>query len=167
MLRLRLIPMLMLPALSALCLTFTTHAQEGGAARAAVQKTTPAARGEMARLRREIEDANRRMVETFKRGDLAGVAAFYEDDAVIFFARDQRMRGRKAIDAYWTGLKGGKDWKLEVYEVGGDRETLYQVGRSTFTSEVDGKETVYACDILVIWKRQKDGRYKIHVDFFN
>jgi ketosteroid isomerase-like protein len=162
--------MLRLLALSVLSLTFTTHAHEGTAASAAVRRPplpVAATEGEMAQLRREIEDANRRMVETFKRGDLAGVAAFYEDEAVIFFARDKSVRGRKAIDAYWMGLKGGKDWKLEVYEVGGDRETIYEVGRSTFTSEVDGKETVYACDILVIWKRQKDGRYKIHVDFFN
>lgn len=154
--------MLRLLTLSALLLTLTPLA-----AAQTAKPPTRADAGEPARLRREIEDANRRMVETFKRGDLAGVAAFYEDDATIFFSRDKRVHGRKAIDAYWLALKGGKDWKLEVYEVGGDRDTIYEVGRSTFISEADGKETAYACDILVIWKRQPDGRYKIHVDFYN
>jgi uncharacterized protein (TIGR02246 family) len=127
----------------------------------------PQAQGAREGLRREIEELNRRMVETLKKGDLMGVSAFYADDATIYHARDKRIHGRKAIDAYWSGLKGGKDWVLEVREVGGASDAVYQLGRSTFTSEVDGKQSVYACDILVIWKRQKDGRLKIHADFFN
>lgn len=143
----------------------------GRAPRAAgAQRETPPPAAETstrAQLRREIEELNRRMVETMKRGDPAGVAAFYADDATIYFSRDKRVRGRKAIDAYWAGLKGGKDWVLEVYEVGGERDAAYEIGRSTFTSEVDGRQSVYACDILVIWQRQKDGQLKIHADFFN
>lgn len=121
----------------------------------------------LARIRREIEETNRRMVETLKKGDLLGVAAFYADDATMYYSRGQKIHGRKAIDAYWTGIKGAKDWVLEVLEIGGDKETVYQIGKSTFTSVADGKESVYACDFVLIWKRQKNGQYKIHVDIFN
>lgn len=117
-------------------------------------------------LRKEIEEANRQLVETFKRGDYLGIARFYTDDALIQYPGG-KIRGREAIDKYWTSVKGGKDWKLEVIEVGGGRETAYQIGRSSFTSVVDGKESTNVVDFVVIWKRQKDGGYKIHLDFYH
>jgi uncharacterized protein (TIGR02246 family) len=122
---------------------------------------------DMSALRPVIEEHNRKMMEAFKRGDYLGVARFYADDATIFSYRGQKVRGREAIDKYWTSISGAKDWKLEVIELGGDRETVYQIGRSTLTAERNGKESTYACDFVVIWKRQPDGTYKIHVDIYN
>ncbi|MDQ3257662.1 MAG: DUF4440 domain-containing protein [Acidobacteriota bacterium] len=120
-----------------------------------------------AAIRREIVEANRRMVETMKRGDLPGVARFYADDATILFHRGLKIQGRQGIDAYWTGIKGAKDWKLDVIEVGGNRDEAYQLGKSSFTSEVDGKVSTYTCDFVAVWKRQKDGALKIYVDIYN
>lgn len=156
-----------------LILTFVTHASASGktlhAPGTLKESPSPASANEsgLAQIRREIEETNRRMVETLKKGDLLGVAAFYADDATMFYSRGKKIHGRKAIDGYWTGIKGAKDWALEVQEVGGDKETVYQIGKSTFTSVADGKESVYACDFVLIWKRQKNGQYKIHVDIFN
>jgi ketosteroid isomerase-like protein len=115
----------------------------------------------------QIVAANRQMVETFKRGDLLGVARFYADDATIFSYRGQKIQGREAIDRYWTGSKGAKDWKLEVIELGGDKETVYQIGKSSLTTNSGGAEKTYVCDFVVIWKRQQDGTYKIYVDIYN
>ncbi|MCP9496316.1 MAG: DUF4440 domain-containing protein [Pyrinomonadaceae bacterium MAG19_C2-C3] len=120
-----------------------------------------------ASIRREIVETNRKMVETMKRGDLLGVSRFYADDAIILFHRGKKLQGRKAIDDYWTSIKGAKDWKLDVIEVGGSRDEVYQIGKSSFTSEADGKENTYTCDFVVIWKRQTDGAYKIYVDIYN
>jgi ketosteroid isomerase-like protein len=122
---------------------------------------------DMAAIRPIIEETNRKMVETLKKGDLLGVSRFYTDDATMYFSRDRKIQGREALDKYWMGTKGAKDWKLEVRELGGDRETVYQIGRSTFISERDGKENTYACDFVVIWKRQADGSYRIYVDIYN
>ncbi len=144
-------------------------AQKGGAA-ANTQQTasfTADKKTELSQVRREIEETNRRMVETFKSGDLLGVSGFYAADATIFYSRGKKIHGRAAIDAYWTSLKGGKDWKLEVLEVGGEKETVYQIGKSSFTSVIDGQESTYVCDFLLIWKRQPGGGYKIHVDIYN
>ena len=122
---------------------------------------------DVADIRPLIEEHNRKMVEAFKRGDLMAVSRFYADDATIFSYRGEKVRGREAIDKYWTSIKGGKDWKLEVIEIGGDKETVYQIGRSTLTTEREGRQSIYACDFVVIWKRQKDGAYRIHVDIYN
>ena len=120
-----------------------------------------------AAIRREIVETNKKMVETLKRGDMLGVSRFYADDAMMVFHRGQKLQGRKAIDDYWTSIKGAKDWKLDVIEVGGSRDEVYQIGKSSFTSESNGKENTYTCDFVVIWKRQADGAYKIKVDIYN
>jgi len=122
---------------------------------------------EKAALRREIVEANRRMVETMKRGDLPGVARFYADDATILFHQGQKIQGRQAVDTYWTSIKGAKDWKLDVIEVGGSLDEAYQIGKSSFTSVMNGKENTYTCDFVAVWKRQKDGALKIYVDIYN
>ena len=142
----------------------------GGVGHAAIRYALLAdseSEAEKAEISREIAENNRRMVEAMKRRDLAGVARFYADDATILFHRGQKIRGRQAVDNYWTSIKGAKDWKLDVVEVGGSRDEAYQIGKSSFTSEVDGKESNYTCDFLAVWKRQKDGALKIYVDIYN
>ena len=117
--------------------------------------------------REQIEGLNRQMMETFKRGDMLGVARFYADNATIFSYRGRKIEGRQAIDRYWTGIKNGRAWKLEVIEVGGQGDAIYQIGKSSLTTGTDGKESTYVCDFVIIWKRQPDGVYKIYVDIYN
>jgi ketosteroid isomerase-like protein len=118
-------------------------------------------------LLRIVDDCNRKAIEDFKKGDMLAVARGYTDDATIYFPRGKKVHGRQAIDRYWQGVKGAKDWKLETIEVGGTKEAIYEVGKSTLTTEVGGKENTYVCDYVVIWKRQKDGTYRTHTDIFN
>jgi ketosteroid isomerase-like protein len=128
-------------------------------------KTVEAA--DAAALRKIVDDCNRQAVDAFKKGDMKAVASGYADDATIYFPRGQKVHGREAIDKYWSNVKGAKDWKLEVSDVGGTLDAIYEVGKSTVTTDVDGKKDTYVCDYVVIWKRQKDGSYKAHTDIFN
>jgi ketosteroid isomerase-like protein len=118
-------------------------------------------------LRQIVDECNRKSIADFKKGDMLAVARGYADDATIYFPRGKKVHGRKAIDRYWQGVKGAKDWKLETIEVGGTRDAIYEVGKSSLTTTVDGKESTYACDYIVIWKRQPDGTYRTHTDIFN
>ena len=118
-------------------------------------------------LRQIVDECNRTSIADFKKGDMLAVARGYADDATIYFPPGKKVHGRKAIDRYWQGLKGAKDWKLETIEVGGTRDAIYEVGKSTLTTVVDGKESTYVCDYVVIWKRQRDGTYRTHTDIFN
>jgi ketosteroid isomerase-like protein len=120
-----------------------------------------------ASLRRIVDECNRKAIEDFKKGDMLAVARGYADDATIYFPRGKKVHGRQAIDRYWQGVKGAKDWKLETIEVGGTKEAIYEVGKSSLTTEVDGKENTYVCDYVVIWKPQPDGTYRTHTDIFN
>jgi len=118
-------------------------------------------------LRQEIDSLNRAMEQAFARGDMIAVARFYADDAKLMGPRGSDVSGRAAIDRYWSGIKGAKAWKLEALEVGGDRNTAYQVGRSTLVTTREAVDQTSVSRFVVIWKRQPDGRLRIALDFYH
>ena len=133
---------------------------------APARELRPAAPADSA-LRAEVQALNTAMMAAFHRGDLAGVARFYADDARIVGPGRQTVRGRAAIDRYWTGIKGGRRWRLEVGEVGGSRDEAYQIGVSSLTTAPPGgAERTYTCDFVVIWKRQPDGTLRVVLDLY-
>jgi len=123
-------------------------------------------------LRLIVEGMNRKLIEAFNRKDLSGVARIYADDATIYYPHYQskqgkKIQGREAIDKYWMAIEKPKEWKLEIVEVGGTKEAIWEIGKSTLTEEFNGKDITYVSDFIVIWKLQKDGTYRIHTDIYN
>jgi uncharacterized protein (TIGR02246 family) len=133
----------------------------------AVSLLAPAAVHAQRPLRQEIDSLNRAMEQAFAKGDMAAVAKFYADDAKLMGPRGSDVSGRAAIDRYWLGIQGAKSWKLEVLDVGGDRTTAYQVGRSTLVTTRAGADQTTVSRFVVIWKRQPDGRFRIALDFYH
>jgi ketosteroid isomerase-like protein len=127
----------------------------------------PALQAQSSDLRREIDSLNRAMESAFNRGDMLAVARFYSDDAKLMGPRNGDVSGREAINRYWTGIRDAKSWKLEVIEVGGDRTTAYQMGRSTLVSGGPNGEHTSISRFVVIWKRQPDGQFKMALDFYH
>jgi uncharacterized protein (TIGR02246 family) len=133
-----------------------------------VALTVPAAlHAQRPALSQEIDSLNRAMEQAFAKGDMMAVARFYADDAKLMGPRGDDVSGRAAIDRYWSGIKGAKSWKLEVLDVGGDRTTAYQVGRSTLVTSDTGGDRTSVSRFVVIWKRQPDGRFRIALDFYH
>src|SRR5438270_13492727 len=52
----------------------------------------------------EIEAVNAKWMELFNKGDFAGVASLYADDATAFPPGSGMVKGRAAIGAMWTGM---------------------------------------------------------------
>jgi retinol-binding protein 3 len=121
---------------------------------------------ESEKLHQIVEEGHRKVTAAFKKGDMLAVASHYADDGTLYVPGSPKVHGRKAIDAYWQAVKGPKEWKLEATEIGGTTDAIYEIGKSTVTTEIDGKERTFACNYIVIWKRQKDGSYRIHHDMF-
>ena len=117
-------------------------------------------------LRAEIQAVNDSMVTALAKGDMLAVARFYTDDARIDGPRGTLVQGRKAVDAYWTSIRGAKSWKLEVLAVGGPPDQPYQIGRSTLiTSSPDGDRTSVV-EFLGVWRRDKGGGLRLAIDFY-
>ena len=74
--------------------------------------------------REAIDAANQKFEAVFSKGDAAGVAQLYAEDAVLLPPGELRVEGRPAIEAYWKGTidAGFKEITLkagEVFEGGG------------------------------------------------
>src|SRR5450756_532748 len=54
--------------------------------------------------RAEIEAVNAKWMELFNKGDFAGIASLYTDDATAFPPGSAMVKGRAAIAAMWKGM---------------------------------------------------------------
>src|SRR6187401_311454 len=60
-----------------------------------------------------IEAVNARWTELFNKGDFAGVASLYAEDATAFPPGSGMVKGRAAIEAMWKGM-ADQGWRSEV-----------------------------------------------------
>jgi uncharacterized protein (TIGR02246 family) len=115
----------------------------------------------------EIEGMNAKWVEFFNKGDFAGVASLYTDDAVAFPPGSPMVKGRAAIAAMWKGLAEQVDdpkiITLEVKRLGhvAAREigTFSLKTKGPASKELTGK-------YVVIWEKVR-GRWKLATDIWN
>jgi ketosteroid isomerase-like protein len=117
-------------------------------------------------LRAEIQAVNDSMVAAFNSGDMLAVARFYADDARIDGERGVLVQGRAAVDKYWTGIRGAKSWKLQVIDVGGHRDSPYQIGRSTLVTSGPNGDRTSVVEFLAVWRRDARGGLRMVVDYY-
>jgi uncharacterized protein (TIGR02246 family) len=66
----------------------------------------------------EIEAVNAKWTELFNKGDFAGVASFYTDDAIAFPPGSAMVKGSAAIGAMWKSMaEQVSDPKLTTLDV--------------------------------------------------
>jgi uncharacterized protein (TIGR02246 family) len=102
----------------------------------------------------EIERLNARFIELFNKGDGAGLAAMYTDDAVVLPPGAGIVKGRNDIQAFWQKaaetLGDAQLTTLDVKPLGGTaaRETGYfsLKTKSSPPREVTGK-------YVVVWEK--------------
>jgi uncharacterized protein (TIGR02246 family) len=114
-----------------------------------------------------VEAANAKFVELFNKGDFAGVAALYAEDAVVLPPGSAMAKGRAAIAALWKNLASQvtdpKLTTLTVKQLG--PSSAQEIGtfslktKSPTPQEVTGK-------YLVVWEKVgKD--WKLAADIWN
>lgn len=113
---------------------------------------------------------NRQFEEAFARGDAAGCAAVYTDDAKILPPDSPVLTGKQAAQEMWQsfinmGVKRVSLQTLELEEMG---DMAVDRGAATVDIQGEGGETMQASGkYIVLWKRQADGAWKWHWDCFN
>jgi uncharacterized protein (TIGR02246 family) len=115
----------------------------------------------------EIEAVNAKWTELFNRGDFAGVASLYTEDATAFPPGSGIVKGRAAIGAMWKGMAeqvgDPKVTTLDVKPFGPSaaREigTFSLKTRGPQPQEVTGK-------YVVVWEKV-GGDWKLSADIWN
>jgi ketosteroid isomerase-like protein len=61
-----------------------------------------------------------------------------------------------------------KEVVLTTIEVEGSGGTVYEIGKTRVRIQPEGQQAIQdSTKYLVIWKRQADGTWKVHVDIWN
>jgi uncharacterized protein (TIGR02246 family) len=115
----------------------------------------------------EIEAVNAKWIDFFNKGDFAGVASLYTDDATAFPPGAGMVKGRAAIEALWKSMaEQVSDPKLTTVDVkplgpSAAREigTFSLMTKGPMPREVAGK-------YLVVWEKIGND-WKLAADIWN
>jgi len=80
------------------------------------------------------------------------------------------MRGRRDVEGFWSAAikMGVRDARLKTVELTESGEELHEVGNYALRIEPTGaKPFEDKGKYLVIWKRDKDGSWRLHRDIWN
>jgi uncharacterized protein (TIGR02246 family) len=115
-------------------------------------------------LKASIDRANQALVSAYAKGDAAGVAALYTEQATVLPPGAPMMKGRKDIEAFWkqamTGLKNLKLQTVDVQSLGGG--SAREIG--TFTAD-SGQQPVVG-KYVVVWKKVGKS-WRLDTDIWN
>ena len=122
-------------------------------------------------VRSWIEETNAEFSAVASRGDAAAIAALYTDDAVVLAPNAEMVRGKQAIKGLFDGMiqqMGAPQLTLRTILVDEVGDMANEIGEYTLKFQAAGGEPV--TDIgkyVVIWKRQGDDSWKLHIDIWN
>ena len=145
-------------------LAAAAYARAGGQQTTAAQASSDA----MAEARRAIDKGNAQWIEAWEKGDPAMVAALFTEDGSILSGNGKVTKGRRQIlERQKAGMQYvGRGVKVSVttLDVWLDGETAYETGKYSYKYQEKGKPVVDEGRYVTIWKRQKDGSWKLSVD---
>ena len=118
----------------------------------------------------EIRETINNWVASFNAGDAEAVTALYTKDTIILLPDGSNMHGRDSVLAMQKDLiSAGITYPhLDVTDVGVDGNMAWNTG--TFEAKVpveDGAPILAKGTYLVVWRKDTDGVWRIHVDTWN
>ncbi len=95
-------------------------------------------------------------------GDGEALARMFRDDAVIIPPGKPAIIGRKAIEKYFSSVKGGAGLKTEMARIEVDVSMAYDYGTASWTENGD-RRVLYYMDIY----RLEDEEWKLQLSSWN
>ena len=131
------------------------------------QTAVPGASKTLADVRRAIDKGNEQWSEGWAKGDAAMVAAIFADDGVQLTGSGKIFKGPQQImerQAAMQGADPGVKVTVTTVNVWLDGDTAYETGKYKYEYKEKGKPGTDEGRYVTIWKRQKDGSWKLSVD---
>jgi uncharacterized protein (TIGR02246 family) len=132
------------------------------------QTAAPAGAETLADVKRAIDRGNAQWSEGWLKGDAAMVAAIFADDGVQLSGNGKIFKGPQQIRERQKAAMEGNDPGVKVtvttVNVWLDGDTAYETGKYKYEYKEKGKPGVDEGRYVTIWKRQKDGSWKLSMD---
>ncbi len=118
--------------------------------------------------RTAIDAGNKQWIASYENGDVTGIVSLFAPDGCMLGSKGRVSRGPEAISERVSAnmqyfgrhvkvtVKTLKLWIVDT--------TAYETGEYSYTSLQEGQETVDSGYYTTIWKKQKDGAWKIITD---
>jgi ketosteroid isomerase-like protein len=119
-------------------------------------------------VRKEIEKGNAKFGEYVRKGDSKAISSLYTNDASVMPVGMSTVKGRKAVEAFWSGAIKGmglKDASLKTIEVVEVGDTATEMGEYLLNLQAEGKQLEDKGKYVVVWKNTPDG-WKLHWDIW-
>ena len=158
--------LMVFPLVFLLCLTFGCQKAEEAAEEVMAEQPVM----DLAQVRLAIDAANVRFGEAVRSADAAALASLYTEDARILPPNSEMIQGREGIEAYWAGgfQMGIKDIVLTAVDVIGMGDMVCEIGKAVVAIQPEGMDAIEdIAKYLVVWKKDVDGTWKLHVDIWN
>ena len=158
--------LMVFPLVFLLCLTFGCQKTEEAAEEVMAEQPVM----DLAQVRLAIDAANVRFGEAVRSADAAALASLYTEDARILPPNSEMIQGREGIEAYWAGgfQMGIKDIVLTAVDVIGMGDMVCEIGKAVVAIQPEGMDAIEdIAKYLVVWKKDVDGTWKLHVDIWN
>jgi uncharacterized protein (TIGR02246 family) len=120
--------------------------------------------------RDQIASSRAAFVTAIAGGDAKSACAVYTDDATLIPPAADRLKGREAIERFWTaGLAAGMSrMEVEAEEIRGACDLTYELGRYAIELEpADGRPVLERGTYLLVHEQQADGSWLRAVETFN
>ena len=130
--------------------------------------STQGAPDPLAEVRRAIDKGNAQWSEGWLKGDAAMVAALFAEDGVELAGSGKIFKGPKQIAEHLKTAMQDADPGVKVTVtttmVWLDGDTAYETGKYKYEYTEKGKPGKDEGSYVTIWKRQKDGSWKLVMD---
>ena len=135
----------------------------------AAQVPIPALDKAQAEARSEIAAQSARFSQAYVDGDIDALIAIYSEDGVAAPGGRDFIRGRDALRLYWQPAEGvdvteHRAVPVEIV-VAGDH--AYDWGHYSGATVAKGETRPFAGKYLIVWRREKDGAWRMVHDMWN
>jgi uncharacterized protein (TIGR02246 family) len=121
----------------------------------------------------KLHDADQAWMKAVAARDLKGTLAAFEDDASVLPQNSPQLKGHEAIGKFFGEMFQAPELKIEWHplkvEVAKSGDLGYTTGvyADSVKDPASGKTVEDHGKYLTVWKKQKDGSWKVQYDIFN
>jgi ketosteroid isomerase-like protein len=116
----------------------------------------------------QLRSAMRELDNAYGRQDIGKILSLYAEDAIFLPDNAELIRGQEGIRKYLSAETGERHFKRDMVELKIEGNLALEIANQTVTIRRHGRPPQVLSDkYLHVWKKQKDGSWKVMIDMYN